>query len=133
MTQSTIRSVVRNYCATLSVLSSVCAVALICSGCGKAAPTPPGTAEIKAFDKAPPEVKELWQAALAADGTNDYARGITLYYGLMREELTPEQQAVVAKASTNLKQRMDDAAQKGDAAAQAAEQELRQHAPGRPR
>jgi hypothetical protein len=58
---------------------------------------------------------------------------MVLYYSLLREDLTPEQVEVVKKASTNLKQRLDDAVRKGDAAAQAAMQELRERAPGRPR
>ena len=105
---------------------------LLCDGCTKAGSGAPGAAEVKAFDGAKPEVKEIWEAALAADRTNDYARGLVLYYSLMREELSPEQQAVVAKVSTTLKQRMTDAAEKGDAAAKAAMEELRKRAPGRP-
>jgi hypothetical protein len=58
---------------------------------------------------------------------------MTLYYSLMREDLTPEQQAIVAKLSTSLNDRMFAAADKGDPAAKAAVQELRQHAPNRPR
>jgi hypothetical protein len=133
MTRSTAASLMRTLNATLLMISLAGAAVLLCGGCGKSGPAAPGAAEIQAFDKATPEIKDIWQAALSADRTNDYAKGITLYFALMREEITPEQQAVVAKASTGLKQRMDDAAAKGDAAAQAALQELRQHAPGRPR
>jgi hypothetical protein len=106
---------------------------LLACGCGKSSSTAPTAAELKAFDKATAEVKDAWQAAQAADHTNDYARGMVLYYSLLREDLSPEQVEVVKKASTNLKQRLDDAVQKGDAAAQAALQELRARAPGRPR
>jgi hypothetical protein len=106
---------------------------LLFGGCGKAKPVAPTAAELRAFDKAPAEVKDAWQAAQAADHTNDYARGMVLYYSLLREDLSPEQVEVVKKASTYLKQRLDDAVEKGDAAAQAAMQELRTRAPGRPR
>ena len=106
---------------------------MLCGGCKKSSATGPTTAEIKAFDTATPEVKQVWQTTLQPDHTNVYAGGITLYFSLMRKDLTPAQQEVVAKLSTSLKQRMSDAAQKGDPAAQAAVQELRQHAPNRPR
>jgi hypothetical protein len=122
----------RTLLTTVLTISLAFAAVLLCAGCKKSGTAGPAAAEIKAFDTAPPEVKQMWQAAVAADHTNDYAAGITLYYSLMREELTPEQQAVVAKLSTNLKQRMSDAADKGDPAAQAALQELRRHSPNRP-
>jgi hypothetical protein len=118
---------------TLLTISLAFAAVLLCGGCKKNSATGPTTSDIKAFDTATPEVKQVWQTALQADRTNDYAGGITLYFSLMREDLTPAQQEVVAKLSTSLKQRLSDAAQKGDPAAQAAVQELRQHAPNRPR
>lgn len=118
---------------TFFAISLAFAAVLLCGGCKKNSATGPTTAEIKAFDKATPEVKQAWQAALQADGTNDYAGALTLYYSLLGQDLTPEQQEAVGRVSTSLKQRMSDAAQKGDPAAQAALQELRQHAPNRPR
>jgi hypothetical protein len=133
MRPTTIHSIVRTTCATLSAIAFACGAVLFLDGCGKHTSTAPTAAELKAFDKSAAEVKDLWQAAQAADHTNDYARGMDLYYGLLREDLTPEQVEVVKKASTSLKQRLDDAVQKGDPAAQAAMQELRAHAPGRPR
>ena len=68
-----------------------------------------------------------------ADRTNDYSKGLNLYYSLLGDNLTEAQHEAVGRLSTSLKQRLSDAAQKGDAAAQAALQELRQRAPGRPR
>jgi hypothetical protein len=133
MRPTTIHSKARTACAILLAIACAGGAVLLCVGCGKAKSNAPSAAELKAFDKATAEVKDTWEAAQAADHTNDYARGMVLYYSLLREDLTPEQQAVVAKASTALKQRLDDAAQKGDPAAQAALQELRAHAPGRPR
>lgn len=118
---------------TLFTISLALAAVLVCGGCKKSSAAAPAAAEVKAFDTAAPDVKQVWQAALQADGTNDYAGALTLYYSLLRENLTPEQQASVARVSTSLKQRMSDAAQKGDPAAQAAMQALRQHAPNRPR
>jgi hypothetical protein len=113
--------------------SLVFVAVLLCGGCKKSSPTGPAAAEIKAFDTATPAVKQVWQGAVEADRTNDYARGLTLYYSLMRENLTPEQREAVRRVSTSLNQRLSDAAEKGDAAALAAVQELHRRAPNRPR
>ena len=133
MKRTTAYSLIKTLIVTALAICVSSGAVLLCAGCKQSGPAGPTTSDTKAFDSAPPEVKQMWQAALAADHTNDYAGGITLYYSLMREDLTPEQQAVVAKLSTNLKQRMSDAADKGDSAAKAAVQELRQRAPNRPR
>jgi hypothetical protein len=114
-------------------ISLAFAAVLLFGGCKKGNSSGPAAAEIKAFDTASPEVKRVWQAALEADRTNGYAAALTLYYSMLRENLTPEQHDAVGRVSTSLKQRLSDAAQKGDAAAQAALQEFRQHAPNRPR
>ena len=111
----------------------VVAVGLVSSGCKRSSAAGPAAAETKAFDTATPEVKQVWQTALDADRTNDYGKGLILYYSLLRENLTPEQRDAIARLSTSLKQRMSDAAQKGDTAAQAAVQKFRQRAPNRPR
>jgi len=115
-----------------TTLLAVAAV-LLCGGCKKGGSPGPTAAEIKAFEAASPEVKQVWQAALDADRTNDYSKGLSLYYSLLGENLNDEQRDAVGRLSTGLKQRLSDAAQKGDAAAQAALQELRQRAPNRPR
>jgi hypothetical protein len=117
---------------TFTTLLAVAAV-LLCGGCKKDSSPGPTAAEIKAFEAAGPEVKQVWQAALDADRANDYGKGLTLYYSLLGENLTPEQQEAVGRLSTGLKQRLSDAAEKGDSAAQAALQELRQRSPNRPR
>jgi len=109
------------------------AAVLLCGGCKKDSSPGPTAAEIKAFEAATPEVKQVWQAALDADRTNGYAKGLSLYYSLLGENLPPEQHDAVARLSTGLKQRMSDAAAKGDATAQAALEELRQRARNRPR
>jgi hypothetical protein len=109
------------------------AAVLLFGGCKKDGSPGPAPGEIKAFEAATPEVKQVWQAALDADRTNDYGKGLTLYYSLLGENLTEEQHEAVGRLSTSLKQRLSDAAQKGDATAQAALQELRQRVPNRQR
>jgi hypothetical protein len=106
---------------------------LLVGGCKKSGSAGPGAAEAKAFETATPEVKQVWQAALEADHTNDYAKGLTLYYSLLSEQLTPEQREAVGMLSTGLKNRMTDAVEKGDPSAQAALQQLRQRTTDRPR
>jgi hypothetical protein len=118
---------------SIFTISLACAAVLLFGGCGKSSSTGPAAAQTKAFESATPEVKQLWQAALEADRSNDYSKGLNLYYSLLHENLTEEQHEAVGKLSTGLKQRLSDAAQKGDAAAQAALQELRQRTSNRPR
>ena len=118
---------------SIFTISLAAAAVLLFGGCKKGSSPGPAPAEIKAFEAATPEFKQVWQAALDADRTNDYGKGLILYYSLLRENLTLEQRDAAARLSTSLKQRMSDAAQKGDAAAQAAVQEFRQRAPNRPR
>ena len=84
------------------------------------------------FAQAPADIKDLWDTALAADRTNDYAIAQTLYYGLLRQPLTPEQKQAVDAASTMLNNRMLRALQTGDPAAKAALAELRRSPPNRP-
>ena len=130
MTPSPASAPKRTLITALFTISLAFAAVLLCGGCKKSGS---GAAETKAFETAAPEVKQIWQAALQADGTNDYTGALTLYSALLRENLTPAQSEVVARVSTSLNQRMFSAAQKGDPAAQAAVQELRHHAPNRQR
>jgi hypothetical protein len=133
MTPSPASAPMRTLITALFTISLAFAAVLLCGGCKKSSSSGLTAAEIKALDTAAPEVKQIWQAALQADGTNDYTGAHTLYSALLRENLTPAQSEVVVKASTTLNQRMFSAAQKGDPAAQAAVQELRHHAPNRQR
>jgi hypothetical protein len=118
---------------TILTISLAVAAVWLCGGCTKKISTGPTAADIKAFDTSTPELKQVWQAALDADRTNDYAKGLSLYYSLLSENLPPEQHDAVARLSTGLNQRLSDAAAKGDASAQAALQELRQSARNRSR
>ncbi len=85
-----------------------------------------------AFSQAPPEMKQLWDLALAASATNDYVTAQTLFFGLLREQLTPEQRQAVASASTAVNDRLSKALQAGDPSAKAALAELRRRPPNRP-
>lgn len=118
----------RNLTTRLAVLI-VIACALVLTGCGKKGTT---TVNPKAFDQAPPDVKQFWDAAQAADKTNNYAAGQTLYYSLLRQNITPEQKQAVTEALTGLTDRFNKALDAGDPAAQEALKELRRNPPNRP-
>jgi len=78
-------------------------------------------------------MKQVWDSAQAADQTNNYAGAQTLYYGLLRQDLTPEQRQAVSAASTALNQRFTQALQAGDPAAKEALNQMRANPPNRMR
>ena len=110
----------------------VAALSLLC-GCGQKTGTQLSSAELKAFDSAPPEIKQMWSTALEVSKTNDYVGGQTLFYKLLSGELSPDQRSAVSKASTDLNTRLYAAFEKGDPQAQKAIQEMRANPPNRAR
>ena len=108
--------------ASLAVVST----ALFC-GCGPGS-SKVGSADLKAFDSASPELKELWQQSQAAAGTNDYVQAILALRALMPRDLSPEQRAAVETAMGAYDAKLARAAAHGDAEAQKALETLR--APG---
>jgi len=93
-------------------------VGFVCAGCGKQGSNADGAS----FDKAPPEIKADWDAAVAADKANDYFTASISYSKVMRQEtkLTPKQFDSALIASRELSQRLTTAAANGDATAKAA-------------
>lgn len=89
--------------------------------------------EKQVFDSAPPEVKQNWDAALAAEKANDYVASLSLFNELLQQNLSPEQRDAASKEMTALNQRMYDAANKGDAAAKKAVEDLQHNPPNRRR
>ncbi len=117
----------RYSCLTLIFLAGLLG---ILSGCrGKSGRVP----DDRPFAQAPAEVKQLWDVAVATGRTNDYATAQTIYYGLLRQPLTPGQRQAVADASTDVNNRMLKALQSGDPGAKAALAQLRRNPPNRPR
>ena len=84
------------------------------------------------FDSAPPEIREAWDKAVAADKTNDYVTAVLGYKQILAQQdrLPPNQAKVVQEASGNLFQRLVAASAKGDPAARQALAQL-QPAPQR--
>jgi hypothetical protein len=91
------------------------------AGCGKKAGS-----DGQVFQKASPEIKELWAKAVADDQANNYVASVTEYRSLMaqRDKLTEEQLEAVNAAALAINQRLYAAANNGDAAAQAASLKL---------
>ena len=108
-------------------------VLTLVAGCGHKGSQKLSSNDLKAFDSAPAEVKQVWLMAVEASKTNDYVGGQTLFHRLLNQELTPEQKDAVSKESTALNQRLYDAFDKGDAAAVKAVEELRRNPPNRQR
>jgi len=113
------------------LLLTVLAAPLLVGGCGQKAGPALSAGDRQAFDKAPPEVKQVWDRALQADRTNGYVYAQRLLYGLSRQQLPPEQKDAVSNATAAVSKRMYDAAEKGDAAALDAIRELRRNPPNR--
>ena len=77
------------------------------------------------FNTSPPEIKHFWDQALTADQANDYLTASTNYTALLRQSISAEQLVAVQAAVGALNERMQNAAAKGDAAAQKAIADLK--------
>jgi hypothetical protein len=95
---------------------SVVAAGILLAGCdddtGK-----PSASDRAVFNQAAPEMKQVWDKAIAADKANDYLAANTNFVSLLKREITPEQLLAVQSALASLNARMNKAAAKGDAAA----------------
>ena len=74
---------------------------------------------------------DVSERALAADRTNDYVVAQNLLYRLAQQPLLPEQRVAVSNETAVVSKRLYDAAEKGDAAALNAIQQLRRNPPNR--
>ena len=108
---------------TISLLSLVGALCL--AGCGKSAEGL-SSANAKLFASAPAEVKTAWDAASAAIATNGYATAILSLQKLQGlPALTAEQLKAVNETVTAVSDQMYEKANKGDAGAKEAINQLR--------
>jgi hypothetical protein len=103
---------------------------VLTQGCGDSAYTL-SKEEAAAFNGATPEVKQLWEQARKADQANDYLAAGNSYRSLLAKGITPEQMAAVQTALGGLNIRLNEAATKGDAAAQKALEAAKESAPRR--
>lgn len=87
--------------------------------------------DLAAFKDAAPEIKRTWEQALKADKANDYLTASTNYRSVLGQQITAEQLLAVQTALGGMNYRMNEAAAKGDAAAQKAITTLKEGAPRR--
>jgi hypothetical protein len=108
------------------VVAAFFLMALIAAaGCNKQA-APKIASDTAAFDSASADVKDQWNKILAAAASNDYATAILGCRKLTATpDITTEQRAAANTTFAAVSQKMFDAAQKGDAAAQQAVQDVR--------
>jgi len=110
---------------SIALLLGVLAAGLVLAGCGRKAPGITA-AELRAFANAPADTKALWEQAVAADKTSDYVAAQAAFRQLREQSLTPEQQAAVQNAARANGEKLLEAFNKGDPAAQKAMEALRQ-------
>jgi len=103
---------------------------LILSGCGDD-PYALSDKDKAAFKDATPEIKQLWETALKADKANDYGTASTNYRTLLKDKLTPDQLFALQTALGGFNYRLNDAAAKGDKAAQKALADAKEAGPRR--
>jgi hypothetical protein len=86
------------------------------SGCGK-----PGgglsAADPKAFDSAPPDIKQVWQQALTAEAATNYLDAVKALKSLRSMQLNEAQFVALQKEAADFNQRLFAAAEKNDPAA----------------
>jgi hypothetical protein len=109
-----------------NVIGAVLALTVFClAGCGSKSASSLGSSNAKLFAAAPASVKSQWDAASAAIATNGYTPAIVALKNLQQQSLSPEQLKAVNDTVTAVSDQMYAAANKGDAAAKQAIQDLR--------
>ncbi len=92
------------------------ALLLVVTGCGQKAAKITSD-QSKAFDSAPPEVKQTWDKALAADKANDYVTAAASLDSLQNAILSDQQSQALQAERAAFSQRLMQAAEKNDPAA----------------
>jgi len=100
----------------LITLAVTVTVGIFVAGCGNEAPKM-SSSEKALFETSTPEIKQLFEKALAADSANNYLSACTNYQALLHQSLTMDQGMAMQTAMKSLKLRIFDAAAKGDAGA----------------
>jgi hypothetical protein len=110
---------------SIALLLGLLAAGLVLAGCGRKG-SGITVAEWKAFANSPADTKTLWEQAVAAEKTSDYVAAQAAFRQLREQSLTPEQQAAVQNAARVNGEKLLEAFNKGDPAAQKAMEALRQ-------
>ena len=103
----------------LALSAVLLSVSLVFNGCGNSEYAL-SKRDLAAFKAATPEMQQLWEQGLKADRANDYLTAGTSYRALLTNTITPDQLVALQNALGGLNQRLNNAAAKGDAAAQKA-------------
>lgn len=114
----------------LAALAVLALATLLFNGCGDNGFSL-SKKDLAAFKDAKPELKQLWEAGLKADRANDYVAAGNNFRALMTNEITADQLVAVQTALGGLNIRLNEAAAKGDAAAQQALEAAKAAAPHR--
>jgi len=108
---------IRPITTTVALQLSIITIALLLGvGCGNQIPKLTSE-ESKSFESAPPEVKQTWDKALAADKANDYVTAQTALDGLSQMILSDQQKKALEIESGAFAVRLWQAAEKNDPAA----------------
>jgi len=86
---------------------------LLVAGCGQKV-AKLTSEQSKAFDSAPPEVKQTWDKALAADKTNDYMTAVGSLDELKKMILSDQQTQALDAERSAFGERLMKAVDKGD-------------------
>jgi len=92
----------------IACLTTIC---FLLNGCDRR------TVNKSAFDKAEPEIRQIWESGLTASKSNNYLAAQSNLVSLLRRDITPEQLVALQDALAVLHEHMFDAASKGDASA----------------
>jgi len=99
--------------------------AILLGGCSKSGPTT--SFDAKAFDSAPPAVKQVWDDAMAASANNDPGQAISILRILSRQQISQEQQKTLFDAIVANEAKLRENAKKGDPTAVKAMETLGYH------
>jgi len=97
-----------------TLFNNLLVVALLC-GCSKESPKP--GVDPKAFDAAPPEIKQVWDQAMTASASNDLVSAIMILRMLGRQQISQEQAKAACQAQVFYVAKLKEDAKRGDPAA----------------
>lgn len=104
-------------------LAGLAGLILLLAGCGSKA-SKLDSGDVKAFDNAPANIKQIWDKALAAEQAKDYATAHDSLDSLAKMELTDSQKQAANTRLFAFQEKLWQAAEKGDPAAVKAVQEI---------
>ncbi len=108
-----------------SLIVRLCVTALLSAlFCGCAKSSTGAAVDPKAFDTAPPEVKQFWDQALAASAQKDPGSAISMLRVLSRQNISTEQRKSVHDAIVVYEAKLKEDAKRGDPEARKAMETL---------